>query len=62
MKYYLYLLALLLALPAKAQWGKLYTADNQLSNSFVNQVFQDRDGMIWIATRNGLNSYDGYQF
>lgn len=49
------------ALTAKAQLGKLYTTDNQLSNSFVTQVFQDRDGFIWMATRNGLNRYDGYQ-
>lgn len=62
MRYILLLLAALLALPSHAQVGKLYTADNQLSNSFVNQVFQDKDGYIWIATRNGINRYDGYQF
>ena len=45
-----------------AQTGKLYNADNQLSSNFANQVFQDRDGFIWVATRNGLNQYDGYKF
>ncbi len=44
-----------------AQMGKLFDADNQLSSSYTSQVFQDRDGFIWAATRNGLNKYDGYQ-
>ena len=26
----------------------------------VQQVYQDHDGFIWIATRNGLCMYDGY--
>lgn len=26
----------------------------------VQQVYQDREGYIWIATRNGLAGYDGY--
>lgn len=61
-KYYLWILVCLFSVTCKAQVGKLYTADNQLSNSFVNQVFQDKDGFMWIATRNGINRYDGYQF
>ncbi|MBP5385833.1 MAG: helix-turn-helix domain-containing protein [Prevotella sp.] len=44
-----------------AQMGKLFDADNQLSSSFTNQVYLDRDGFIWTATRNGLSRYDGYQ-
>ena len=42
--------------------GKLFNTDNQLSSNLATQVFQDRDGFIWVATRNGLNRYDGYQF
>ena len=49
-------------MPAGAQMGKLFDADKQLSSSFTNQVYQDRDGFIWVVTRNGLNKYDGYQF
>ena len=45
-----------------AQTGKLFDADKQLSSSFTSQVYLDRDGFIWVATRNGLNRYDGYQF
>ena len=42
--------------------GQLFDADKQLSSSFTSQVYLDRDGFIWVATRNGLNRYDGYQF
>ncbi len=45
-----------------AQTGKLFDTDKQLSSSFTSQVYLDRDGFIWVATRNGLNKYDGYQF
>ncbi len=55
------LLSALCALTAKAQTGKLFNADNLLSSSFTTQLFLDRDGFLWIATRNGLNRYDGYQ-
>lgn len=62
-KHILCTLALLLvALPHFAQGGKLFNTDNQLSSSFATQVMEDRNGFIWIATRNGLNVYDGYRF
>ena len=47
---------------AWAQNGKLFNTDNQLSSNLATQVFQDSNGFIWIATRNGLNTYDGYNF
>ena len=50
------------SLNALAQMGKLFDANQQLSSSFTSQVYLDRDGFIWTATRNGLNRYDGYQF
>lgn len=31
------------------------------SSNEVSQVFQDKDGMIWLATRYGFYSYDGYE-
>lgn len=37
----------------------LMLSDKQLSSSLINNVYQDRDGMIWVATENGLNRYDG---
>lgn len=47
---------------SSAQMGKFFNPDKQLSSSFVTQVYQDREGYIWITTRDGINRYDGYQF
>ncbi|MEP6749961.1 MAG: ATP-binding protein, partial [Bacteroidota bacterium] len=33
-----------------------------LSQGMVFDILQDRDGFIWVATKNGLNRYDGYSF
>lgn len=33
-----------------------------LSNNLVFDIIQDNDGYIWIATNNGLNKYNGYEF
>jgi len=35
---------------------------NGLSNSAVNFIFQDTDQLLWIATWDGLNLYDGTSF
>lgn len=45
-----------------AQTGKLLTVNKELSSSIVVDVFQDRNDLIWIATENGLNRYDGSKF
>lgn len=54
------LMVFLFSIQAWAQSGKLFNTDNQLSSNLATQVFQDKSGFIWIATRNGLNTYDGY--
>jgi signal transduction histidine kinase/ligand-binding sensor domain-containing protein/AraC-like DNA-binding protein/AmiR/NasT family two-component response regulator len=46
----------------QAQTGKLFTTDNELSNSLINTIFQDSKNYIWIATEDGLNKYDGIKF
>ncbi len=33
-----------------------------LSSNMVNEIVQDQFGLIWIATFNGLNKYDGKNF
>jgi len=33
-----------------------------LSQGMVFDLLQDREGFIWVATKNGLNRYDGYGF
>ena len=35
------------------------TADG-LSGNTINELLQDRDGYIWLATNNGLSRFDGY--
>ena len=65
MKFKVLLLRILLIfipLGTYAQMGKHYDADKMMSSSFTTQVYLDHDGFIWIATRNGLNRYDGYQY
>lgn len=38
------------------------TIGNGLSDNWINDVFQDSKGFLWIATEDGLNKYDGYRF
>ncbi|MBL7977935.1 MAG: hypothetical protein JNN12_06305 [Bacteroidetes Order II. Incertae sedis bacterium] len=38
------------------------TIEQGLSHNTVYSVLQDRFGMMWFATHNGLNKYDGYGF
>lgn len=33
-----------------------------LSHSTVYDITQDREGYIWVATHDGVNKYDGYDF
>ncbi len=40
----------------------LFTTDNHLPNSLVNEVKESADEKIWIATEDGLCCFDGSQF
>lgn len=44
------------------QTQKFYSTDNGLSNSLINQIYQDKRGFVWIATEYGLNRFDGVRF
>ncbi|MEO6290240.1 MAG: two-component regulator propeller domain-containing protein, partial [Ginsengibacter sp.] len=46
---------------AKAPYESISIAEG-LSQGMVFDIIQDRDGFIWVATKNGLNRYDGYEF
>ena len=38
------------------------TAKDGLSSNTVNAILKDRYGLLWIATEEGLNKYDGHSF
>lgn len=61
MKRLLILLALTISLASHllARPYNFMLSDKNLSSSLINSIYQDRDGMIWISTENGLNRYDG---
>lgn len=39
-----------------------YTADEGLSENNVRCILQDRKGIMWFGTFDGLNKFDGYTF
>ena len=41
---------------------KRITIEDGLSQTTVNDIYQDNQGYIWIATADGLNRYDGKKF
>ena len=55
---------LLLVLPCLSVANNcfVYTSEHHLPSNKVNHVFQDSDGVVWIATGDGLSMYDGEDF
>lgn len=48
---------------AKGQYRFTHFDTNMgLSQGNVNCIFQDSEGYMWIATQDGLNKFDGYNF
>ena len=54
-------------------WARILCAQSQctvthydefsgMAQWYVTQIEQDQQGMLWFATWNGLNRYDGYEF
>ncbi|MDX1672422.1 MAG: two-component regulator propeller domain-containing protein, partial [Balneolaceae bacterium] len=41
---------------------RTYSIENGLSESVANDMLQDADGYIWVATGYGLNRFDGHNF
>lgn len=51
----------------ETSFGERYTfrtlnTRNGLSQNDVQDIYQDSRGLVWIATTDGLNRYDGYSF
>ncbi len=65
-KYLLVCLGLLICIKVFSQYDHLkfkhYSTENGLSQASIYQIYQDRKGFIWLATWDGLNRFDGYQF
>ena len=38
------------------------TEDTGLPHNFINDIYKDSQGYIWVATNNGIGRYNGYQF
>ena len=59
-----YLLFLLFPslLSAQQQGWQQLTISDGLSQGMIYGLEQDRNGYLWVATKDGLNRYDGYNF
>ncbi len=42
--------------------SKPYDVSSGLPHNEINEIIQDDDGFVWIATDGGLSRYDGYNF
>jgi len=47
---------------ASAPGPEYLTVQNGLPQGFIKSILQDRQGFIWLATRDGLCRYDGVRF
>jgi signal transduction histidine kinase/ligand-binding sensor domain-containing protein/DNA-binding response OmpR family regulator len=62
MKSFVFLTLLLLPFTLNAERVRIFTPDDGLSNSHITKIYQDSQGYIWVATENGLNKFNGYNF
>ena len=59
----LFIFIFILQLPAQPPSRfLLYSVKDGLSQNSVHAIFRDRDGLVWIGTQDGLNSFDGKTF
>ncbi len=58
---YVLLLGGRLSLSAQHMYSKQFPFLEQLPSNEIQDIHQDREGFLWIATTNGLARYDGYR-
>lgn len=58
----LYVLLLTSQLMAQTYTLKRLGVEDGLSNNYVVDITQDKQGCIWLATESGLNLFDGNAF
>jgi len=64
-RYVIYIVLLCLYVAGHAQQNCYFThyaADNGLSQNTIMSIIQDRRGIMWFASWDGLNKFDGYTF
>lgn len=53
---------LICSIVAWSNTDKFFGSNNQLSNSHINHIYQDKTGYIWACTESGLNVFNGIYF
>jgi len=48
--------------PVYPQKKRFFDYNENLSNSLINQIYEDNLGFLWVATEDGLNRFDGIRF
>ncbi len=59
---FLFMCALAAAVPSWAKTVRIFTVRDGMPSNNISDVAQDANGLIWLATWNGLSLYDGYRF
>lgn len=47
---------------ANESFTKVYTVNDGLAQNDVEAILKGKQGFLWIATRDGLSRFDGYEF
>jgi len=47
------------AVKAQGYYFKSYQVRDGLASNTVTSIIQDKNGLMWLGSRNGLNRFDG---